>query len=393
MSDEEKSIEEIIAELEGLEKEAKEGESTQAVQKDDDAPVELTMEEPRDDIQRMETPSATGVAQDGPEEYADIFAEEKTPGEASADIEIEELSEEITLTDSMDDKPAQPPSSDDSLTDEIILEEPLEGLSLDEPGKVQATETEGPAAIGLHDSDGPAQKEAGEMELFLESDEISLEEVTPERVEVDATAEMSARSVGDEISLEETTVDEGEDDAAVDEPSFGDAVEPVLDRPPQLAEEDKALFDDQTMRFAPEERDAAPAHGDSSGAPFDKRLLSEVHTTMPAGGEPPAEPPDWTEEGFPPDEPPPPPPKGRKPLKMKRSRVALFLGIFLIVVVLYGIFVWPKLYEYRLVKSGDVKYQVKINRITKTSIILMPDRGIGDRFQRQCPRRLAIRST
>ncbi|MBN2255949.1 MAG: SPOR domain-containing protein [Deltaproteobacteria bacterium] len=343
MSDEEKSIEEIIAELEGLEKEAKEEEQEQVARKDEEEPVELTMEEPREDIQRVETHPPLDEVQAEKSDFEDIFAE-KPQDEPRLDI------------------------SDDRRTEELTLEEPLEGLSLEEPVVVPAKGDEGVAELTLEDSEAAKQRETGELEISPETDEISLEEVTPEGPRDEATIDLSSKSAGEEESFEEFSLEKGEDRAVVDEPSFDDVFDATGDGSPEAVQDEVDVRDDQTLSLAPEdisqERDAATAHGGLSDEKFHDELPSEAQPSVTSAGGPPTEPPDDKQGGLPPDEPPSRPRKVRKPLQW--SRVAILLGIFLVAIVSYGIFVWPTLYEYRWVKSGDIKYQVKINRITKT---------------------------
>jgi cell division septation protein DedD len=336
MSDEEKSIEEIIAELEGLENEAKEGEQEQVARKDEEEPVELTMEDPRMDIKRVETQLPPGEVQAEKSEFEDIFAE-KPPDEPRLDI------------------------SDDRRTEELTIEEPLEGLSLEEPGVVSAKDDEGVAELTLEDSEAAKQRETGELE-------ISLEEVTPEGPRDEATIDLSSKSAGEEESFEELSLEKGEDRAVVDEPSFDDVFDATGDGSPEAVQDEVDVRDDQTLSLTPEnipqEREAATAPGGLSDEKFHDELPSGAQPAVTSAGGPPTEPPDDEQRGLPPDEPPSRPRKVRKPLQW--SRVVILLGIFLVAVVLYGIFVWPTLYEYRWVKSGDIKYQVKINRITKT---------------------------
>lgn len=368
MSDEEKSIEEIIAELESLEKQAKEEEEKQASPKDDEMSEELSLEEPSEVASSEEPLVPPGEVQAEKSEYEDVFMEEP-PDKPSIEIEIEELSDEISLKEGIDEKTAESTPSDEDAIGELSLEEPLKDLTLEEPLEMQASKDEDVMGGAQERIDEEKREDSGDFELSLETEDISLEELSPEEQRGEPTVDISAEVVRDDESFEILQMEQDADEVSLKEQSFDDVFNGTSeDRPSEAHEEAEAVFGDQTVKLTVDEVQMEHFADNTDLYLSGEKLHEEVPSTEPiimsSGGEPPEKPPTDETGDIPPDEPPMPPPKAKTPLRL--SRVAVLLGLFLVAVVLYGIFVWPKLYEYRTVKSGDVKYQVKINRITKT---------------------------
>lgn len=363
MSDEEKSIEEIIAELETLEKEAKEEEKKQAVQGSDEMPEELSLDEPREDVSSDEPPVAAQAEQF---EYEEIFMDE-SPEKSGIEIEIEELSDDISPAETVEGKPSDTIQPGESTLGELSLEENSEELSLEEPTEIEPRRNEDTFEFSLESDGEEKREETKDSEIDLETEELSLEEGLLEKEEETPTVDVSSELVEDEESFETLEMERDADEVTAKEPSFDDAFSGSdEERLSEAREDEGTVFGDQTVKLTAEEMNVEQTEDDTdiylSDEEFSEELPAEDPLVMSSGGEPPGEPPTDEIGGFPPDEPPMPPPKAKVPL----SRVAVLLSLFLVSVILYGIFVWPKLYEYRTVKSGDVKYQVKINRITKT---------------------------
>ena len=363
MSDEEKSIEEIIAELESLEKQAKEEEQRQATQKDGELLEDLTLDETREDASSEDHLDSSIEARDGKSQYEEIFIEEP-PDKSHVEIEIEELSEDISMKDGNKEKLSEEIQSDDHTLGNLSFEESAEELTLDKPIEIQTTKDADVPGLFQDVNNEGKKEEAGSSEISLETEDITLKKLSLEEPRTETTVDTSDEIVRDDESFELLSMEQDACDAASKDLSINDEFDaPLGDRPLEARED--PVFDDQAVKLSTEELHMEQMDDEKDQYLSDKKFHEEVPPGVPfamsSGEEPPEKPSTDEMDDLPPDE---PPPETKAPLRL--SRVAVLMGLFLVAVVMYGILVWPKLYEYRSVKSGDVRYQVKINRITKT---------------------------
>jgi len=222
MSDEENSIEEIIAELESLENQAKDEEEKQAAPNTDEMPEELTLEEPGEHIFSEDPLSPPVEVKAEQSEYEDIFAE-KPPEKPRIEIEIEEVSDEISLKEAIEKKPSDAVPSDEHVIGELSLQEHVEELSLDEPTDIHTKEDEDVIEFSQDNIDEEKREETHGSEISLETEDISLMELSSEGPREEPTVDISSDIVRDDKSFEIGSMEQDADTVTPKEPSFDDA--------------------------------------------------------------------------------------------------------------------------------------------------------------------------
>jgi len=411
MGDEEKTIEQIIAELEGLEKQKAE---TKFEKKLPELPEELTLE--RDEELTLEAPAETSPDAGTPVRE-DIFAE-KPADESGDDLSLEEPREPVILEETrselvLDELKEDPTIGE--LPEEIALEEPKEIL-MEELAEGVPPEEEYEDIF----KDGGASEPPHE-ELTLErNEELTLEapaETSPgagDPVREDVFAEKPADKPGNNLSLEEpgedTDLEEPPEELVLEEaggePRIGEYRENIVREEPQEivmnapAESDSSeekfvdIFEEETPESSREEltleespaeeiaedkRAAVPdADVEGEGAlhpepPFDpvsregmrEETIAEEPSRVPremASSAEPFEEPFSEDEGEDPDEPDEPP---APPQRTRTSLKLVLLFLVLVALTAYGLLVWPTLYREGTFITAGKQYQMRINRITK----------------------------
>lgn len=389
MTDAEKSIEEIIAELESLEKKTKEKtlvgtpeELEKEFSQEEDSPElsekEVVLEDVREEFSLEEPPGEIDLEMDASEETAfQEDAAEKSVEEPLPEFTIEEP-EEISFDVHHEEKPAQDEAFTDIFEDkppdelelgkEIKFEDPLEAIAFEKPEGVPFEETQetvsldNPREITLDDplADSPEEVQP--------SDEVVLEDIFGEKageefiiedspdIELGEPGESISLEKTQELSVEETREMAFEELLAEDTPPEMPPKEPVLEDIFKEELQSESFRSETSEEMPPvvlsEEILAADALNENVSMEQPQQEPMEALSTEDPPGEPPAGEPGE----MPPHEPPP---------KKTFSRMTILLGLILVALISYGIFVWPTLYEYRSIQSGDKKYRVKINRITK----------------------------
>jgi cell division septation protein DedD len=337
MSDEEKSIEEIIAELESIEK--KKGDDTDSVEHDEtvqmdasaiedehehppEEPAEqlekLTLEQ-KDDELSLEKPLEDRPTEVLPEEEPpEIILDDKTFSEVPTEQVIEDPPrEELVLEESVDEGPQAAPS-------EEILEESHEKLVLEELVE-----------------EGPQDASSEKILADAPREELVLDEIVEEPPE----------AIFEEAPSEELILDEPFEEKPLEKPPeevFGEEPheELVFEKP----------VEDELPGIAPDELRVSDIQEEPMSEPSSEKMFAAVEEESPPEGPPPDE---YGDE--PPDEPPLPPEISKPP---RVSRMTVLLGLLLIALIGVAYFVWPTMYEYKTTTIKGNTYEVRVNRLT-----------------------------
>lgn len=315
MSDEEKSIEEIIAELESIEK--KKGDETDSVE--------------HDETVQMEASAIEDEHVHSPEE----------PNEPPEKLTLEQPHDELSLEEPLEDRTpeAQPEEVFNApIREELVLEEAIEEISGEEPHEKLVFEElveEGTQAAPSEGSFAEVPRE----ELVL--DEVFEEE--PQKVQSETIFEKAPR---EELVLEDPFK------------------EKPLEKPPEgvFGEEphEELIFEkpveEEPLRLAPDELRVSDIREEPMFEPSSEKEFAAVEEERPPEGPPPDE---YGDE--PPDEPPLPPEASKPP---RVSRMTMLLGLVLIALILVAYFVWPTMYEYKTTTIKGNTYKVRLNRLT-----------------------------
>lgn len=315
MSDEEKSIEEIIAELENIEK--KKVDEVDSVEHDEAVLMDASAIE---------------------DEHVNSLEEPIEPPEK---LTLEQPRDELSLEEPLEDRIPEAPSEEvfnAPIREELVLEEPIESISGKESHEKLVLEEE-------FVEEGPQAVSSEESFTETHSEELVLDEVIEEEPQ-----EMTSETIFEGSPREESVLEDPFEEKPLEKPPeevFGEETheELIFEKP----------VEEEPSELVPDEIDGLDLQKEQKPEPLSEEAFAAMDEAPPEGP-----PPD--EYGDEPPGEPPLPPGEDKPRRV--SRMTVLLGLVLIALILVAYFVWPTMYEFKTTTVKGNTYEVRINRLT-----------------------------